>query len=461
MCSTPLPFAHLAATVGTNWEQLDKSVRQSKLLYPDSYELLNHVFSQLKRLLEEGSAPLIGPLENLHEQHGAISVVLRNPRMNRLVTDFFAGSRSLRNAKIVSASQLRGAHHCAALVAIGPCGWFPEYVFSAPRATIIHVVSFRWIRDGWKPGPLFLHKSDANSASDANQNHRIGMMPRISVEATGNGFASDDLHPLDLVPPVPVFAPYGSTFGTSQSNDADDVVPARLCHLSGGRAVFVAADDGSTFLIIDPSETGRSAVRRVPVDDLEQGMYLLVRTSGGGDFIAPLADRILGDLAANRRAEQAEWKERLIRCTVERFGSLSRRELSSLICSELKAQELSQARPANVHYWMSSKCIRPRKREDFSAILKYADLEAREESLWSAMGDIDRAHRKAGHTIRRMLLQKIAEVSLEPLERDGEMDFDLGEQDGGSLSAYQIAEVLPQEYEVPAERIGVLLDLEE
>ncbi len=460
LCSTPLPFAHLAATAGLDWGQIHRQVRQCQQLYPDSSEILRVVVLELEQLLLETATPLTDPLETLCQQHGALSVVLRNPRMNRLVADFFAGSRSLRKATVVSASQLRGPHHGSVLVAIGPCGWFPEYVFSAPRAPAIHVVSYRWIRDGWKPGPRLLHQPDA--AGDRSRSHRIGAMPRMSTETAGNGSpVPTDLSPPELLPPLPVFGRNGSPYGASHPDGADDAVPARLCHLSGDRAVFVAADDGSSSLIIDASELGRSAVRRVPVDELQQGLYLLLRTAGGGDFIAPLADRILGPSAGSRRSEQAEWKECLIRTAVERFGSVSRRDLASLICSELQAQGLSQARPANVHYWMSSKCIRPRKSEDFAAILKFAGLEQRTERLWSAMGEIDRAHRRAGHLIRRMLLQKIAEASLEPLERDGEMDFDLGDQDGGCLSAYQITDVLTQEFEVPADRIGVLLDLEQ
>jgi len=441
--------------MGTDWDHLGRLVRQSQLLFPDSFDLLHNVATSLKRLLLETGSPLIGPLEGLSQQYDSISVILRNPRMNRIVAEFFASSRTLRKASVASASQLRGPHHCKALVVIGPCGWFPEYVFSAPRVSVIHIVSYRWIRDGWKPGPRFLHNKSDIPEHDG-RGHRIGTMPRIKSEATEIVAAPLDFHPKDLLPPVPVIGK-----STSNPGDTDDVVPARLCHLSGNRAVFVAAEDGASSLIIDASEMGHAAVRRVLVDELEQGMYLLLRTAGGGDFIAPLADRILGAAATKRRSEQTEWKERLNRQAVERFGSKSRRDLSSLVCSNLQSQGLSQTRPANVHYWMSSKCIRPRKSEHFAAILKFAGLEERTEELWSAMAEIDRAHRRAGHLIRKMLLQKISHASLEPLERDGQMDFELGDQDGGSLSAYQITDVPTQEYEVPSDRIGILLDLEE
>jgi hypothetical protein len=60
-----------------------------------------------------------------------------------------------------------------------------------------------------------------------------------------------------------------------------------------------------------------------------------------------------------------------------------------------------------------------------------------------------------------MLLQKITQASLEPLERDGEMVFDLGDEDGGTLSAFQITSVQDIGFEVAVDRIGVLIDMEE
>lgn len=460
LCSTPLPFIQIAASLGTEWNQVHRNLWQCQQMYPDHYELLKRIVSGLEGLLSETSSPFVGPLELLHQQYGALSVVLRDRRMNRPVADFFAGSPSLRHAKVVSASQLRGAHQCDVLVAIGPCGWFPEYVFSAPRAFAVHVISYRWIRDGWKPGPLFLHNTDKNDGRRSS--HCIGQMPRVSGETRESGSRLDDLNPPDLLPPLPVFGIQGAAAsGASLADSSIELVPARLCHLSGGRGVLVPADEGASSLVIDASEVGRAAVRRLPTDELEQGLYLLLRTSGGGDFIAPLADRLMGDSAAERRVQQAKWKEQLSRTAIERFGAISRWELSSAVCADLLSQGLSGIRPANVHYWMSSKCIRPRKADDFAAILKFAGLEVQTQDLWLAMGDIDRAHRRAGHRIRRMLLERIASMSLEHMERDGEMDFELGDQGGGSLSAYQITTIIPQEFEVPASKIGVLLDTED
>jgi hypothetical protein len=458
-CSAPLPFAHAAAFIGVDWAKLNGQVRRCQQLFPDAHEALASLAQKLERLSAESGTPLTVPLEELLSKCGELSVIIRNPRMNQAVAAFFAENANLQGAKVVSAMQLRGAHLCNALVAIGPCGWHPEYVFSAPRAPAIHVISFRWIRDNWRPGPIFLNHSGTNGTD--TRNHRIGTSPRIGDDTSHEPHSITDLHPIELLPPLPAFARGGFPGMGPQSGGGDETVPARLCHLSGNRAVFVAADDGTTSLVIDTSEPGHTAVRRTPADELEPGQYLLLRTSGGGDFIAPLADRILGDLAAQRRAEQAEWKAQLAAVAVERFGDISRRELASGVCSELHSRGLSQARPANVHYWMSPKCIHPRKEEDFAAIMTFAGLAPRSEALWAAMGDIARAHTRAGHLIRQMLLQKIAESSLEPLERDGEMEFDLGQNDGGTLSAFQITGIVSEECEVPADRIGVLLDTED
>jgi hypothetical protein len=456
-CSAPLPFTNTAALLGIDWGKINRQVRLCQQLFPDAHAALASVAQKLEELSAETSSPLIAPIEELHRQVGGLCVAMRNPRMNQAVAAYFAGNAALRNAKVVSATQLRGAHTCDVLAVIGPCGWHPEYVFSAPRAPAIHVISFRWIRDPWKPGPILLNDSDAEGRK--HRNHRIGAIPKIGGESERNDPSATDIAPLDLLPPMPAFARNGGSGSHSDTNV--ETVPARLCHLSGNRAVFVAADDGTTSLIIDTSEMGRATVKRAPADELEPGQYLLLRTSGGGDFIAPLADRILGAAAAKRRSEQAEWKNRLIFRATQQFGAISRRELAARVCSSLHAAGLSQPRPENVQYWMSSKCIRPRKEGDFAAILAFAGMGARAGELWAAMGEISRAHVRAGQLIRRMLLKKISETSLEPLERDGEMVFDLGDQDGGTLSAFQITGIQAEQIEVPTDRIGVLLDGEE
>lgn len=457
-CSTPLPFSEAATLVGVDWYKLRLDLRLCEKLFPDEHEALASLVKQLEELSAETNSPYIATLEKILEQDGELGVILGNTRMNQPVAEFIARTKTLRNAKVLSPSQLSGGHMCNMLATIGPCGWFPEHVFMAPRAAAVHVISPRWIRDSWQPAPIF---SDiTGDTGSGNRSHRIGAMPKVNEPTSTDSPSPTDLFPVDLLPPMPAFDGYGRHFA-GQTGTNEDTVSARLCHLSGDRAVFIAVDDGSTSLIIDISVIGHASVRRAPTRELEPGHYLLLRTEGGGDFIAPLADRIMGKLAEKRRSEQAEWKQRFIAAAIEQFGSAGRRELSHRVSKVLRSQNLSKAGPANVHYWMSSKSIRPREIEDFFAILKFAGLEERSQDLWTAMGEIDRAHRRAGHAIRRMLLKNIAADPLELLERDGEMVFELGDEDGGTLSAFQITGISGRDYEVPADRIGVLLGMED
>ena len=253
-CSVPVPFAQAAATTGIDWAKVQRQIRLCQQLFPDSHEILANLVQKLERLSLDSGSPLIGPLEELLRQSGSLRVMIRNPRMNQAAAAYFAGNPRLRHAGIVSATQLRGAHTCDVLATIGPCGWFPEYVFSAPRAPAIHVISFRWIRDGWKPGPILLHNQDTTEGK--NRNHRIGTMPRVGGDSATDNHAPSDIQPAGLLPPMPVFARGAFVTAGSQSDITEETVPAQLCHLSGNRAVLVAADDGATSLIIDTSETG-------------------------------------------------------------------------------------------------------------------------------------------------------------------------------------------------------------
>ncbi len=461
-CSTPLPFDRAAAAACIDWNKLHRQVRSCQKVYPDSHAALASIVQNLQSLSAETGSPFTALLESLHAQSGNLSVILRNSRMNRAVAEYFAASTALRNATVVSSRQLREVHKCNVLVAIGPCGWFPDYVFSAPRAAQIHAISYRWMRDQWKPGPVFLNGS---GSVDKTCKHCIGALPRLRDQTVPTTQTLPDLQPVDLIPPLPPFGKTVSRFEKRQPVAGEEIVPARLCYLSGGRAVFVSADEDASALVIDSSETGDSAVNRVPAHELEPELYLLLRTLGGGDLIVPLADRILGSQAAERRFQQAEWKDQLVAAAQERFGgSLTHRELASRVSDYLRSQSLSESsytKVQNVRNWMSSKTIRPSKEEDFAAILAFAGMADRIQELWEAMGEIRRAHQKAGKEIKEMLLQKIASSSLELLERDGEMDFDLGEQGGGTLSAFQIMDISEEEFEIPADRIGILLDLEE
>jgi hypothetical protein len=462
LCSTPLPFDLVATASGIEWDILYRQTRLCQQLYPGSHDSLLGLVQKLECLT--GDSPFIAPLELICRENCRISVIIHNSRMNQTVAEYFTKNTRLQNAKVASVRQLKETGICDVLVTIGPCSLLHDYIFLAPRTHRIHVLTLNWIHELWKPSSVFL--SDSQSIKNKSSSHCIGKLPQITdqyskSESVLPSQGLPNLQPLDLLPPVLSFRKEMLHKAGWYPNPNEETTHAKFCKLSGDRAVFVSADEKASQLVIDLSETSRPAVKRLPASALEPDIYLLLRTAGGGDFIAPLADRILGSIAKERRTQQAEWKRQLIFAAQKQFGALSRRELSTHVSSYLCTHGFSKARPANIHYWMSSKCIHPHKEEDFIAVLNFAGIADKARELWEAMEDIEQAHRSAGHTIRKMLLQRIATVSLEPLKRDGMMSFDLGEQDGGILSAFQITHISEEEFDISVNLIGVLLDYEE
>jgi hypothetical protein len=457
LCSAPVPFAHVSKAISVDWDKMMRQARLCEQVYPDESPLLNSVLSAIHKIRVEETHPFLDSLKTINREYNGIAVLMRNHRLNRLVAEYFQKDYALRSARVVSAEQLRGSHLAKALVAIGPCAWFPEYVFTAPRVRAIHIVSFKWIKDTWQPRPHFL-QIETGDGTD-NVSHRVGAFPSF-INATVDAPTVSLAEPIEVRPPLPTFTQHLRKNAAETHGIPAETISARFFHLAGGRAVFLPTDDSSSSLVIDTSEVGHAIVKRVPNDELQPGNYLLLRTTGGGDFIAPLADQLLGDKAASLRSEQREWKSRVLLQAESEFGPLNRRELSSRICARLNVLLAADLRPANVLYWISSKCIHPRSEQAFHLILEYAGLGDRSISLRKSMEVIDRAHRRAGHHIRRMLLNKISQSSLELLERDGHMEFELSEEDGGSLSAFHILEVADDEVDVAPEQVGILLDMD-
>lgn len=161
-----------------------------------------------------------------------------------------------------------------------------------------------------------------------------------------------------------------------RSSNTQDLVPARLCLLGGERAVFVDAADSSSALTVDiHSSSTNKIVRRVKVGDLEPETFFVLRTTGGGDYICPLADQLLGQSAATMRQTQVDWKK-LLRDTVERRGSASAR-------LALNTYGVKTANKINIRNWMSAKTIRSRHIEDFTAVTRLFNLDEKVQLYWS------------------------------------------------------------------------------
>jgi hypothetical protein len=85
--------------------------------------------------------------------------------------------------------------------------------------------------------------------------------------------------------------------------------------------------------------------------------------------------------------------------------------------------------------------------------MRVIGLEANAGKVWSAMGTLERAHRKAGHEIREQLEEQVEKADLTLLAERGRADFTLP-QGGGALTAFRVEEVSPDVVAVPYQHLG-------
>jgi hypothetical protein len=73
---------------------------------------------------------------------------------------------------------------------------------------------------------------------------------------------------------------------------------------------------------------------------------------------------------------------------------------------------------------------------------------------WDMMGEIDRAHRRAGKHLRHQLLRRLEELDLTELERVGRMEITLPQVDAGSLTAFRVLDISTDSQLVSINRLG-------
>jgi hypothetical protein len=346
------------------------------------------------------------------------------------VEELLGQSEAAKEFLVVSAGQLRGAETYKWLVVVGPARWYPDHLLSAPRAARISIVQYDWLGGSTQPRKLFDVQSPGVSRATA----------RAHVSTS---HPSDEISVLSSEDWEDIYETSG--VGTSP-DDTADAVKALPFALEGGWAVWLDAEEGGSAMVVDLDLGGRPEVHRVPVPELEKGMFLLLRTSGGGDYIVAMADRLLGPQAAELRSSQANWKERL-RNVIRRKGVVA-------VCQELKAAGAPHGTEGNLRRWVWNRSIKPHDRSDFDAVLQVAGLGTRSNELWRMMTRIDRAHRRAGQAIRKQLLRQARSADLTDLDRLGRMSFDLPGIEAGSLEAFRIVGIGSTPVGIPDHRLG-------
>lgn len=405
------------------------------LSHPDAIHPYDNLIATGKQLqaikISRLLTTLIGEIHELGDI-GNTLVLVCEPRFNADAEKSLQ-SAGIRGVDVACPSYLKSDVSYENMFIVGPTRWFPSFVFSSPRAIKIRLLKFAWIHDNWKHQTIFTNPLKQRPSKLMQTT--IAETPDISeVDADS------------LLPPAFnfKFAQTQAVAAGSGHNDVD-YIQARLFLLEDDWVVPLSAEDDASVLVINLADTNLP-VTKMKVAEIEPGIFILIRTTGGGDFIIPVADQIMGALSYEARKCQREWKS-LLRDKIVENGY-------DWAIKQLKNYGSPRANYTNIRNWMFDRSIKTEFRNDFHAIMNLIGLENESESIWNMMSMIDHAHRQAGRRIRRMLIDKVKNSDLRVLKKSGKIDFELEQESNISITAFQVREISPDIIKLPNWQIG-------
>ncbi|MDQ5822789.1 MAG: hypothetical protein M3441_01080 [Chloroflexota bacterium] len=514
--TTPLPLNHLLLYGEWPAELLRRSIAYCQSVFPRLAADANALLDQYEQLGSLDDNPLLDAIVEALSEYGSgerVGIVLARGRyaeevetlLKRRLADstgsaeeepvdtllgsalqtYLDESARPRQVEVITPAQLRSTETYSRLVMPGVVYYYPDYVFSAPRAHRITVLQYDWIRSGWRYAspfeggiprlngrrmvepPSSPAQSPEQDQDEAPTGAEVSSAPTSADSIVDDGFGYDGREVTETFDRLtsrldetaggrlPTFHPDpdegGRRAGVAGHGDRQESVRALLFLLEDGLGVYLEVGTEGESTVVDVEQSGTPKVDTVLTAEIEPGMYVLLRTEGGGDFVQAVADGVLADSAARLRAVQRQWKSRL-REEVNRFGM-------QYAASSLRRMGAQRASEPNIRNWMSQRNIRTRDYADFAAVMRFIGMGSQTQSIWDDMDAIYQAHRDAGWEIRRMLDAEVRRADLRRLRTTGRMDFRLPGAVGGSLSLIRIEQVAKKPVSVPVSRLGHLFEM--
>lgn len=443
LCAAPFSEIYRRNRISTIVDELQYHIRFCPKLYPDLADSAFAILDLLEGLINYPNDPLLEKLLKLTNADQQVAWVIKESRLIPHVEEL-SDKLKLPKLNIVHPLQLKNRSCYDQIIVVGPSRWFPESLFTAPRASQIDILIFDWVNDRWFPKNVFVSQHGNTNQSTRNY---------ISLEEYETNNRGGDINPETLLTIVDKTSSLSSVLSNDDDWDKYESVEAVCVFLEDDWAVLIEGSEGSKTLVIDPDEDKDNRIVRIPVKAIRSGMFILARTKGHGDYILSVADKIMGTQANKAREYQKHWKE-LLRNYV-RKNDLLKTSIDLLDLGSNLANEI------NVQNWMSSRSIRTQNYDDFVAIMKLVGLEDQVQEYWAMLKGINRAHLKAGFEIRKLLLEQVKDLNMEVLQKQGKMDFKLSSDDEGRLTAFRVEKILSETLEVSYSRIGQPFKLED
>lgn len=435
--ATPLPFRHTDLGLARALDDVSPAVARAAAQYSDEpVAMLNHLVVLLERLANSSENPLGEKVISIGSDVAGAGLLLPISRHREAVVRFIRSVGALSGMNVTTPKELADrSRPYTQLLVVGSTQWYrhDRHVVVSPRAHEVHLLRWDWMRDSLPEMTLFAKS-------------RLGRVAHASPPPTPEGNRTF-LDGVDLVPRID-WAALSNRFSEIPVAGSGELVEARVLMLTNDRAVAVSGARG-TIHIVEPELEGPKRIRESEVDDLEVGDFVLLRSQGGGDLVVEVANQALGSDAASLRVMQREWKTALRNRVAE--------ATLAFVVDRLRQFGAQRASAQNLRNWMSYRSLKTADFDDFASIMKFLGREADADRFWTAMSKLDNAHRRAGHTIRKMLIKVVTNADLAPLEAKGMMQFNLPAKGGGSLTAFRVDGIAPDLLQVSENRLGRLV----
>jgi hypothetical protein len=433
LARTPIEFEHAIQHCVIRPPGFERMIEEVGIGYPDAADAIARIRAAADELPSSDAQLLHDVARALSESFDAeesSAVVIGERRYIGCVRDVLRLTRHPL-AQVVVASDLARLITFDRMLVCGPVSWYPAWLRTSPRAPRIYVLTH----------PSFSDPVEAPIAFPANTPQAAAPTPDwISSPRPprrGPAMAVHELEPrlttADLVAQV------------RARGDGESEELAVLALLEDQYAVFLPSDDASRVLTIDVAEGLLRIESRSP-RELREGMFVVLRTKGGADYVRDVADQIMGPRARPARQLQEVWKSRLLARTTE-LGLTT-------TSARLREHGVSHASPANVERWYSARGIALDEKADFKALLGWLGLGEEVERMWRNVEELRSAHRRAGAEIRDLLVAELTRLGADALEGRSRMDITLSAPGAGALTAFRLAALSPGVHRVPAGQLG-------
>jgi len=398
-----------------------------------------------------------------------ITITLLEHSLVKPVKDYIDKVRPHNSFEVISIHELKRVTAFKKIILFGAPAWLENkgysFLFSAPRSSALDLISYSWVNNT-------VNRESAFDCADSDRG--ILNAEKSKIEFVSDKHADrQEMEDADLYLPVPDISYLKKhlilSTGNSGDDDIEEIVNARIIILAGNKAVFVESEkDSKSFTLNlnnedyntningqdveeaeedeDNDESGNMLGRYLN-EDLQEGMFLLLRTGGGGDLIVPVADKVLGSRKTACREMQKHWKD-LMKSKMHKHGIV---EVQKMIISAGG----TKVHAATIKNWANERNIRPGTSQNFKALLHILGL-GNEFNKYNENAEIIlTAHRKAGRYIRRLLLEQIKKADMKTLIEEGVMRFNLLDIDtSASMTAYRIERILEEIHEIPYYKLG-------